>query len=512
MAFSAPAYERSSPISDIPLLAYQRVYEALKKKNQIIVWLKSRRIGASWADAGLATLNIAAAGTGHHYYQAYNKDMTRQYISDAKNWAKKFQIAMGDIQINDADKDNLTFEVRCASGRRIEALSANPAAFRSKGAPGDSFTVDECRDIAGFIDILEAITPVIIWGSHISFMSSAARVTHPFTEVIADIQSGKRKGWALLKTTFLDAMKDGLYRRICQINKKNWAVKEEEGFYYRVIGEVENPAQELFCIPGESSGAWMTTALIEARTDAALPLLRWATPDGVSPTEFTFWPERAREAEINQFFVSVVMPALVSVGREQRGFLGWDFGRSGDKSSIAVMFLMPTMLRRAIIIELAGCPFRQQEQLGNLMIEWLVDNGGFGSAQCDARGIGNPTSEALQQKWGENAIVANQTSARWYDNNMPPLKQAFEDGAIAIPRQVDIINDLRSVEVINGTPKPPDGRIKGTDGIQRHCDSAVALALAYAATRNDAGALEWEEVIPHDPFREQIIAYGKGDV
>lgn len=45
-----------------------------------------------------------------------------------------------------------------------------------------------------------------------------------------------------------------------------------------------------------------------------------------------------------------------------------------------------------------------------------------------------------------------------------------------------MLDDHRQVKVINGIPKVPEGaRFKGSDGGQRHGDSAVAFCLAWNA-------------------------------
>jgi phage FluMu gp28-like protein len=53
-----------------------------------------------------------------------------------------------------------------------------------------------------------------------------------------------------------------------------------------------------------------------------------------------------------------------------------------------------------------------------------------------------------------------------------------------------VLDDLRGIKVFKGIARPPEASIKGKDG-QRHCDSAVALALAlYACNSIEAGE-EW---------------------
>lgn len=84
---------------------------------------------------------------------------------------------------------------------------------------------------------------------------------------------------------------------------------------------------------------------------------------------------------------------------------------------------------------------------------------------------------------------------QWYLENFPRLKAAFEDGTLAgIPRDRDILDDLRAVSVIKGVPRIPEGKTKTGAGQQRHGDAAVALCLAWFATSQGGGLIEYLEV------------------
>ena len=64
------------------------------------------------------------------------------------------------------------------------------------------------------------------------------------------------------------------------------------------------------------------------------------------------------------------------------------------------------------------------------------------------------------------------------------VKAALEDGTLDdLPRDADVLADLRAVQVIKGVPRIPDTRSTGEDKGKRHGDAAVAVALAYYASR-----------------------------
>ena len=73
---------------------------------------------------------------------------------------------------------------------------------------------------------------------------------------------------------------------------------------------------------------------------------------------------------------------------------------------------------------------------------------------------------------------------------MPPLKKAFEDDTIAVPRDKDVLTDLRAIKVIKGVARVPD-RSVGKDGGQRHGDAGIAIALMYYASRHPGAEIAW---------------------
>lgn len=55
---------------------------------------------------------------------------------------------------------------------------------------------------------------------------------------------------------------------------------------------------------------------------------------------------------------------------------------------------------------------------------------------------------------------------------------------VDLPKDEDTLDDLRAVQVVNGVPRVPEQRSKAkSDSGKRHGDSAIALALAYFASR-----------------------------
>jgi phage FluMu gp28-like protein len=150
------------------------------------------------------------------------------------------------------------------------------------------------------------------------------------------------------------------------------------------------------------------------------------------------------------------------------------------------------LLRRTpFVVELRNEPFEQQQQIPWWMLERLPRKR---AGKMDASGRGADLAERSGQKFGA-WIEAVKLSEQWYREDMPPLKAAFEDGTIEIPRDRDIETDLRMLKLVRGVARVPD-RTRDGRGAQRHGDAAIALALAHAATRADAEIYDYRAARP----------------
>jgi phage FluMu gp28-like protein len=265
---------------------------------------------------------------------------------------------------------------------------------------------------------------------------------------------------------------------------KDWSAAEELDWVAEVrsyYGDAAN--EELDVIPSQGSGAWLSTALIEARMDDA-PVLRNTAPVG-----FERLPDAARHAEIQEWLEFTVAPVMDALQSARETAFGMDFARSGDLSVIGFCEIDQKMQRRCpAIIELRNMPHRQQEQIVNYVLDRLprLRKGAF-----DARGNGHALAEFAAQKYGWHRIELVMPTETWYREQMPPLKAAFEDDTIRIPRDMDIRNDLRAVKVVRGVARVPEQRTAGSDGGKRHGDAAIALALMYYASRAETVEIEY---------------------
>lgn len=489
-ASDAGIYSAATPAV---LLQYQQDWIA--DDSQLKVAEKSRRIGLTWAEAAddvLVAASTRSAGGMNVYYIGYNMDMAIEFIEACAMWARVYGQAAGSIEEGQEvfedgkdDKYIKTYTIRFASGFRIVALSSRPANLRGKQG---IVVIDEAAFHGALDELLKAALALLIWGGKVRVISTHDGDQNPFNELVTEIRGGKRKG-RVHRITFRDAVEQGLFGRVCMRKGVPWDADAQAawiGDVYAVYGEAAE--EELDVVPSQGSGAWLTTALIESRmTDA--PVLRYHAPKG-----FEQLPDTERHRIIQEWLDTEVAPHLVALDRELDSYFGYDFGRTGDLSVLVPSQVTQKLVRRVPFwLELRNMPHRQQEQILFYVVSRLPR---FRKGAIDARGNGNALAEFAAQKFGYSHIELVMFTEGWYREHMPPLKTAFEDGTISLPRDKDGLEDLRAVKVIKGVPRVPDGRSTGRDGAQRHGDLAIATGLMHYASMHPSTPIEFESDSP----------------
>lgn len=480
---------RNTPI----FLAYQNKW--INDNSPLKIWEKSRRIGASWCEAfvcaKLAALAKAAGGMDC-FYMAYEKEMTQQFISDVAFWAKALNIVCGKVEevvIKDEDKDILLYKIRFASGFEVWALPSKARLLRSKQG---HFVFDEAAFADEFHEILKAAHAFRIWGGSISILSTHNGEDNPFNLLLQDIKDGKKK-YSLHHTTIVDALDDGLYKRICTVQNKSWSEEAQEEWLKDLLDEAGDFAdEEYFCIPTKAGERYFSAELIRSVAVKDKSVFRFAAPDS-----FTFEKAEKREKEIRKWFKEV-KPTLLST--ELPVIAGEDFARSGD---ITVLHfdteLSDGSTDTLCEIELRNVPFEQQRQFIQLCFDTLKN---FDGAAFDSRGNGQMIAEWAAQEY-PGCIFQVMLSRKWYAENFPLLKTAFEEGKSNIPDDSFITDDYKVVGLVQGVPLITERTGSGRN--KRHGDSCIAKVMAHFAHRELAGAgyqeMTYEAVETPNRFR-----------
>ncbi|MGP9666262.1 terminase large subunit domain-containing protein [Halomonas sp. AOP22-C1-8] len=464
----------SAAIDQSVLLPYQQRW--VNDTSPVKVIEKSRRIGLSYGEAADDVLYAASSAGANVYYISYNKEMTQGFIQDCAGWAKAYQAAASQIEesvIEAEDKQILSYTIKFDSGHQIQAFTSNPRNLRSKGRPGERLVIDEAAFVDDIEELLKAAMAMTIWGGQIRIISTHNGEENPFNELVNDIRAGKYD-YSLHRVDLDEALADGFYKRICKVTGATWTREGEVQWRQQLINRYKpNQDEELFCIPAQGGGSYLTRVMIEACM-APAPVLRF---DGTR--EFNAMPEPLRAAEMADWISDNLKPVLATLNPRRQHAMGQDFARSGDLSVIAPMEIGETLHRTVpFLMEMHNVPFKQQEQVLFAIGDALPRLCGVA---IDSRGNGAYMGEAATDKWGS---IVDQVMAteNWYRERMPRYKARFEDGTITIPKDDGLVDDHRAFKLVRGVARLPEGKTSG----ERHGDGAMACVLADHAAEMEA--------------------------
>jgi phage FluMu gp28-like protein len=495
------------------LLPYQARTVSLLESTacRVLFVEKSRRVGLTWGLAAFAVLRAGrekSAGGMDAMYISYSQEMTREFIDACAMWARAFStaaMAADELLFEDANpadpsdtKHIQAFRIRFASGFEILALSSAPRGLRGKQGV---VIIDEAAFVDSLAELLKAALAFLMWGGQVVVCSTHNGADNPFNQTVQDILAG-RAPHKHIRIDFDDALRDGLYQRICLVTGKDWSPEVEARWRQEIIDFYGDGAdEELFCIPSMSSGAWLPAPLIEARMTAAAPVLRLELPGDY------LYRSKLDQAVLLAPFIKDLADAVAALNLTAQYAAGFDFGRVADLSTLSLLAIEQRLKRReALSIEMRNVPGDEQKMIVGSVLEHVRTR--LVGAAFDATGMGWTLAEDMGRRFGlrtdpegSGAIMAVKFTEEWYRLHMPPLKAAFEDDMIAIGADAEHLSDLRVIKVIRGIARVPVTR-EGEKGKRRHGDYAIALALAHFASR-----MRWVEY----GYRAASPAAGSGN-
>jgi len=484
------------------LMKHQVAWVGLKAK--IKVCAKGRRTGITFAEALDDTITAAAnkkAGGSNIYYIPDKKEKGLEFIGYCARLARLIAEAQGqgvspieEFLFQDQDEKGNTrqitaWRIRFASGYQVAALSSRPANIR--GLQG-IVVIDEAAFHLDVQAVLDASTALLIWGGELHIISSHNGRKNPFNQLVRDIENGLYGPDAKVMTiTFDDAVKNGLYERVCAM-KGEKPTPEGKAKWYTQIRNAYGPRkaamrEELDAVPRDGGGICIPGVWIENAMREERPMLRLTLDD-----DFADKPEDVRLAWGKQWIAEHLQPVLDALEPTHEHVAGMDYARHRHFSSIAPLAILPSLKRSApFLVEMHNVPTRQQEQ-----ILWAIITGvpKFRGAAIDATGPGLVLAEYAADRFGASRVHQVVLSRPWYGLWMPKFIASFEDGTIDLGRDANVEQDLRAIEMIDGVPMVP--KIQAADlkdpELFRHGDVAIALCLAWFASLNKSSPIEFE--------------------
>jgi len=485
------------PMAEGVLMSHQAVWLKRLHKSALNIAEKGRRTGITFATALDDTITAStskAAGGDNTFYIGDTREKGLEYIGYCAHMAKVMASAMAegwrgievfmfeDQQPDGSTKQIQAYRIRYASRFQNVALSSNPASIR--GLQG-IVNIDEAAFHRNVQAVIDATLALIIWGGQIRIISTHNGAKNPFNQLIHDTRSGLY-AFKIFRITFDDAVANGLYERVCMV--KGWTPTPEgkREWYELVRGAygVNKAAmrEELDAVPREGSGVAIPSILIEACMPEERPILRLALE-----REFALKGEGYKRSWCEEWIRRHLAPVMEALDEKREHVFGQDFARYGNFSIVAPLEIQQNLTRKSpFIVEIHNVPSRQQEQVLWYVIEHLPR---FRGGAMDATGPGLTLAEYTADKYGRPLIEEITLNDAWYREHMVPFQDAFEDQTINLPRDADIKNDLRTLELINGIIKLPGLTVRDTKNqdFKRHGDSAIALALGHYKSRHLSG-------------------------
>jgi phage FluMu gp28-like protein len=428
-------------------LPYQ--IEWLKDTSPVKIWEKSRRIGATYVQSYEDVEDCVSNRVPVVWFSSADISAAKEYILYCAKWAKLFDIGardLGEIVI-DSENDIKSFTIEFTNGTRINALSSNPKAFRSKGG---KVILDEFAHHDDAVAMWKAAKPTVTWGFPLRILSTHNGKSARFYKFIESIKKGKLR-WSLHTVDINKAVDDGLVDRIYKrkttaTERKEWLSQQEEDCFDRETWE-----QEYLCHAIDGATAFLTYEEIQ-KCEAD-----------------TLW----NDDEFSEYFNLELKGSL---------FLGVDIAR---KKHLTVMWVAEeigrTLYTRHIKI-MENTPFKIQKAY----LYHLLGNPKLYRACIDSTGLGMQLAEEAVEKYGDNRVEGVTFTGRVKEDLAFSLRTKIEDIGILFPDDNDIREDFHSIRKI--TTASNNIRFDAdADKVLGHADRFWAAALMCHAAKSDAG-------------------------
>lgn len=492
-------------------------------RSPVKVCEKGRQEGYTWATA-CESVEVASTrasdGGCNVWFMSTSQDDAREFIHECSRWVYRFAPIMRvcpDVEtydwIDEEDPVSIqTYRITFPSGFAIHALPSRPARLRGKKGYA---ICDEAahQDLDAW---LKASGALKMWGGRRAIISTHHGSDSGFYRYIQRVKASIAEGkpMASLHSVFLDdALRLGLYRRICRLSRPQivWTQEREDewveelrreygdAFDEECRGIVAGASNQLIGRPivlaaqilspadcpivefcgGDQPRMWINGDLVES-ADKPWPLPTEQKQDIASPED------RARL--VRGWLDEHLAPILMRINALELDIhVGDDYGRSGD-ISCKIIGTNDSVNRRKprLIIECEKVPFTVQDQIADYCWPLLSR---LRSGSGDGNGNGNASAERAKEQTRGKMVV----TMRLPDTAFSRVRSRLEQGALALPQHGrDLADDLTSVKrKANGIEAPQRRTARGQ---QRHADAAYALAHFEHSIDTDGQVVQISDV------------------
>ncbi len=426
-------------------------------KSRLKLMEKSRQIGISWGTAYSAVQRTAEHGCKHDQWVSSRDDIqARLFLEDCKRFAALLNAGAKDmgLALLDEEKKTSAYVLHFANGRRIHSMSSNPDAQAGKrgGRILDEFALHPDPR-----KLYSIAYPGITWGGQLEIISTHRGSGNFFNELIEDTRHrGNPRGFSLHRVTLQDALEQGfLYKLQQHLPEDDERMAMDEAEYFDFIrsgcASEEQFLQEYMCEPADDAAAFLSYDLIASC-----------------------------EYPPNENWQDLGSGEL---------YLGVDVGRNSDLTVIWLLEKIGGIFFTREICELHNIPFSQQEA----ELYRIFANRNIRRCCIDDTGLGMQFCERAKEKFGSYRVEGVRFTGAMKEELAYPLKCAFEDKNIRIPKSDEIRADLRGIK--KTTTAAGNVRFEADRGKNGHSDRFWALALAlHAGESGIARRYEYQSV------------------
>ena len=427
-------------------LPYQK--EWLSNRSRLKIWEKSRRIGATYVQAYEDVEDCATRTVPAVWFSSADESAAKEYINYCAMWAKVFELVASEVkeEVLENEKDIKVFFIQFANGTRINALSSNPKAFRSKGG---KVILDEFAFHRDAKALWAAARPVATWAYPIRILSTHNGKNCLFYKFL---DNAEKNGWWKQTTTIQTAIAQGLAdkitgRTLTDKEKEEWLEQEKKD-----CGDIHTWNQEYCCIAVDETTAFLSYDMIAACENKTCNHALYATVNDIRN-----WTQKNDNLFIGMDIGRKKDLSVIWLGKEEAGFI--------ITLGVWILERTPFHLQRSLLFSLLDIPNVRR-------------------ACIDETGIGIQLAEEANLTYGAR-VEPVWFTGRSKEEIAFQLYQKFEDRHIAIPEHDDIRDDLHSIQKITTAAGNIrfDQSQEDSPNVSGHADRFWALALmVHAAT------------------------------
>ena len=384
-----------------------------------MIWEKSRRIGATYADSYKTCRDRNLTDEARDlWFSSADESAALEYAIYCRRWCELMEIVTKQVTLEQEDSKGYKYNnyvIDFPNGSRVNCLTSNPRRFRSKG--GD-IVLDEFshHDQPGLM--LDAAQPSAMWGYQVRILSTHNGENSEFNKIIEICRQVQRGEITFEKADTLNyrwyhtplniAIEQGLAEKIYKLDHVDAEVREKLRKRCRALARNEDAwNQEYMCIPSAAASTLIPYDLYQS-------------------CEISDWSQ-----------------SLVPHTAERRQYyLGADIGREKDLTVIWLWELVGDVLITRKVIKLYKTPYGAQlEQVSDILFNLNILR-----ACIDATGIGDMLAETLQDRFGTHRVEKVKFTGPVKEHLASQMLGRFEDRRIRVPADRETREDFHGIK------------------------------------------------------------------